>query len=50
MFHSSTQRSYWIFSDSNELKKLREKANADYITRMKLDKVINSKYEVIRKL
>jgi cyclin H len=31
MFHSSTQRAYWIFKDLNELKELREKGNADFI-------------------
>ena len=33
MFHSSTQRAFWIFKDVNELKEIRENANADYIRR-----------------
>ena len=31
MFHSSSQRFFWIFKDQNELKQIREKSNADYI-------------------
>jgi cyclin H len=31
MFHSSTQKSNWIFKDSNELANLRRDANLNYI-------------------
>jgi hypothetical protein len=31
MFHSSSQRMFWIFKEQNELKQIREKSNADYI-------------------
>ncbi len=31
MFHSSSQRIFWIFKDQNGLAQIREKSNADYI-------------------
>ena len=31
MFHTSTQKSHWLFKDLNELSQLRLKTNSDYV-------------------